>query len=222
MYWSDEAFLLSKNNFNENSLIIEIFTPNYGKCSGIVYGGLSRKQKKNFQIGNKLLVHCKSRNENSIGYFTVELINPISPLFFDDKRRSISILSASTLLKILLPERQINTKIYLSFENLLKNIGSNYWINMYIFWELSLIRELGFDINISNNTQVLKNKSLVKINEKLHKIPELILNENVKKNTNASIKEALYFNKNILIENFIEPNRLRFPYSRNILEKYFN
>ena len=68
----------------------------------------------------------------------------------------------------------------------------------------------------------LKNKSLVKINEKLYKIPELILNENVKKNNNASIKEALYFNKNILIENFIEPNRLRFPYSRNILEKYFN
>jgi DNA repair protein RecO (recombination protein O) len=222
MYWSDEAFLLSKNNFNENSLIIEIFTPNYGKCSGIVYGGLSRKQKKNFQIGNKLLVHSKSRNENSIGYFTVELINPISPPFFDDKRRSITILSASTLLKILLPERQINTKIYLSFENLLNNIGSNYWINMYIFWELSLIRELGFDINISNNIQVLKNKSLVKINEKLYKIPELILNENVKKNNNASIKEALYFNKNILIENFIEPNRLRFPYSRNILEKYFN
>jgi len=222
MYWSDEAFLLSKNYFKENSLIIEIFTLNYGKCSGIVYGGLSRKQKKNFQVGNKFMVHCKSRNENSIGYFTAELINPISPLYFDDKLRSISILSASTLLKILLPERQINSKIYLSFENLLNNIGSDEWINMYIFWELSLIRELGFDINISDNAHILNNKNLIKINEKFHKIPELILTSNVKTNTNAKIKEALFFNKNILIENFIEPNRLRFPYSRNILEKYFN
>jgi len=222
MYWSDEAFLLSKNYFKENSLIIEIFTLNYGKCSGIVYGGLSRKQKKNFQVSNKFMVHCKSRNENSIGYFTAELINPISPLYFDDKLRSISILSASTLLKILLPERQINSKIYLSFENLLNNIGSDEWINMYIFWELSLIRELGFDINISDNAHILNNKNLIKINEKFHKIPELILTSNVKTNTNAKIKEALFFNKNILIENFIEPNRLRFPYSRNILEKYFN
>ena len=222
MYWSDEAFLLSKNYFKENSLIIEIFTLNYGKCSGIVYGGLSRKQKKNFQVSNKFMVHCKTRNENSIGYFTAELINPISPLYFDDKLRSISILSASTLLKILLPERQINSKIYLSFENLLNNIGSDEWINMYIFWELSLIRELGFDINISDNAHILNNKNLIKINEKFHKIPELILTSNVKTNTNAKIKEALFFNKNILIENFIEPNRLRFPYSRNILEKYFN
>ena len=167
MNWQDEGYLLSKHNYNENSIIIEAFTLRHGKYAGIVYGGSSRKQKRNFQIGNKIFINYISKGESRPGYFATELIKPIAPLFFDDKRRSISILSASTLLKILLPERQINTKIYLSFENLLNNIGSNYWINMYIFWELSLIRELGFDINISNNTQVLKNKSLVKINEKL-------------------------------------------------------
>ena len=46
MQWSDEGYLLSKNNFNENSILIEAFTLNHGKCSGIVYGGSSRKQKK--------------------------------------------------------------------------------------------------------------------------------------------------------------------------------
>ena len=54
MHWKDEGYLLSKNNFDENSIIIETFTLNHGKYSGIVYGGSSRKQKKNFQIGNKL------------------------------------------------------------------------------------------------------------------------------------------------------------------------
>ena len=49
MYWKDEGYLLSKNNFSENSIIIEAFTLNHGKCSGIVYGGSSRKQKKIFQ-----------------------------------------------------------------------------------------------------------------------------------------------------------------------------
>ena len=82
MHWSDEGYLLSKNNFDENSIIIEAFTLNHGKCSGLVYGGASRKQKKNFQIGNKIFLNSKSRDENRPGYFTVELIKPIAPSFF--------------------------------------------------------------------------------------------------------------------------------------------
>ena len=49
MQWSDEGFLLSKNNFNENSILIEAFTFEHGKYTGIVYGGSSRKQKKTFR-----------------------------------------------------------------------------------------------------------------------------------------------------------------------------
>ena len=54
MHWQDEGYILSKSNFNENSIIIETFTLNHGKCAGIVYGGTSRKHKKNYQIGNKV------------------------------------------------------------------------------------------------------------------------------------------------------------------------
>ena len=57
MYWQDEGYLLSKNNFDENSIIIEVFTLNHGMYSGIVYGGSSKKQKKNFQIGNKIYLN---------------------------------------------------------------------------------------------------------------------------------------------------------------------
>jgi len=110
MYWNDEGYLLEKNNFNENSIIIQTFTLNHGKYSGVVYGGTSRKIKKNFQIGNKISLNWRAKSENKIGYFNVELIKPVSPLFFDDKKRSICILAASSILKILLPERQVNKK----------------------------------------------------------------------------------------------------------------
>ena len=98
MYWQDEGYLLSKNNYDENSIIIEVFTLEHGKYSGMVYGGSSRKQKRNFQIGNKLLLNWRSKNENRSGYFNTELIKPISPLYFDDRKKTISILSASSLL----------------------------------------------------------------------------------------------------------------------------
>ena len=191
MYWKDEGFLLSKNNFDENSILIEVFTFYHGKYTGIVYGGSSKKQKKNFQTGNKILLNWKSKNENRTGYFNVELLQPIAPLFFDDKKKTVCILSATSILKILLPERETNQKIYNSFENMLDGLKYDNWIYLYINWELSLIKELGFE-------------------------------DNVKNNNNENIKKALLFNRNLLMENFIIPNRLRFPLFRNILENYFN
>ena len=190
MYWKDEGYLLSKHNFDENSIIIETFTLDHGKYTGIVYGGSSKKQKRNFQVGNKILLDWKSKNQNRSGYFNVELINPISPFFFDDKKRSACILSATSILKILLPERQINKKIYNSFENMLFDLKSDNWIKLYIDWELSLIKELGFETNL-------------------------------KTNYNDNTKKALMFNRNLLMENFIIPHGLKFPFFRSMLENYF-
>ena len=221
MHWRDEGFLLSKSNFNENSIIIETLTQDHGKYSGIVYGGLSRKQKKNFQIGNKILLNWKAKSENKIGYFNVELIQPIAPLYFDDKKRSVCILAASSLLKILLPERQINKKIYISFESFLNHLHKNDWIKKYILWELSLVKELGFEISFFNKNSKLNN-NFINVNGRSFKIPRIILDSDIKKVSNAEVKEALIFNKNIILENFILPNKLRYPISRNILEKYYN
>ena len=151
MYWKDEGYLLSKNNFSENSVIIEAFTLEHGKYTGIVYGGSSRKQKGKFQVGNKFLLNWKSKTENGSGYFNIELIKPVSPYFFDDKKRSVCILSATSILKILLPERQTSKKVYNLFENMLVDLRSDNWIKIYINWELSLIKELGFEANLKIN-----------------------------------------------------------------------
>ena len=161
MYWKDEGYLLSKHNFDENSIIIETFTLDHGKYTGIVYGGSSKKQKRNFQVGNKILLNWKSKNQNRTGYFNVELINPISPFFFEDKKRSACILAATSILKILLPERQINKKIYNSFENMLFDLKSDNWIKLYINWELSLIKELGFETNLKENYNDNTKKALI-------------------------------------------------------------
>tara|TARA_Y100000590_G_scaffold149171_1_gene171407 strand:- start:784 stop:1359 length:576 start_codon:yes stop_codon:yes gene_type:complete len=190
MHWKDYGYLLSKNNFDENSIIIDVFTEEHGKYTGIVYGGLSRKHKGKFQVGNKFLLHWKSKGENKSGYFNTELITPISPFFMDDKKRSVCILSAASILKILLPERQINRKIYISFEEMLKNLNSDNWIKIYIEWELTLIKELGFESAL-------------------------------KPDYTDGISKALIYNKNLLMKNFIIPNRLKFPLFRNILENYF-
>jgi len=216
MYWKDEGYLLSKNNFNENSIIIEAFTIEHGKYTGIVYGGSSSKHKKKIQIGNKILLNWKSKGENRPGYFDIELIEAVSPKYFDDKKRSISILAATSILKILLPERQINKKIYYSFDCFIENLSSQNWIKSYILWEFALIKELGFEVVFINNNK------FIEINGKNLPVPEIIVDSVIKNLSNDAFREALSFNKNLIMEYFIIPNKLKLPTARNILEKYFN
>ena len=178
MQWDDKGYLLNKINYSENSVIIDVLTQNHGKCSGIVYGGSSRKIKKYLQIGNKILISCKSKNDNKIGYFKTELIQAISPIFFDNKKKILCILAAASILKILLPEQQINNKVFTSFESLIRAFHSNNWIISYIYWEQLLVKELGFDFDLFQNMKRNINKLdkyNIEINGVYYKIPKVFI-----------------------------------------------
>ena len=173
--------------------------------------------------GNKIFITWRSKGENKIGYFTTELIKPLAPLFFDNKKKTIGVVAATSILRILLPDRQVNKKIFNSFELLANQFNDKDWIKLYIFWELSLIKELGYEVDFSideNRKDSLKKSVL--IDDKLVKVPDILLNNTAYKISNLQIKEALIFNKFLILENFIKPHSLRLPFSRNILEKYFN
>jgi len=72
MNWNDSGYILSKNKYNENSIIVEIFSKNHGKCSGIIFGGSSKKIKSYLEIGNKLHVNYTYKNQGRIGYFKLK------------------------------------------------------------------------------------------------------------------------------------------------------
>ena len=112
MNWDDTGFLLSKNRYNENSLIAEIYTKDHGKISGIVFGGTSKKIKNYLQIGNQLYTNFNSKSENKIGYFKIEIFKAFSPSYFDDEKKLYCISAVMNLVKILTAESQKNTKIY--------------------------------------------------------------------------------------------------------------
>ena len=226
MIWEDECYLLSKRKFRENANIINIFTQKKGKIDGIVYGGTSRKIKNYLQISNKLFVSHTSKSENRIGYFKTELIKPISPLYFGDKERSSALISICALLNILLPASQPTEKIYNLFENLINSINLENWIFIYIFFEINLIKELGYDTNLKE--YLSKNKNIneiikVKIDGYIYEIPNYLIHKKVPENiTNSLIRMSLYFTRQVMQNKFFIPNKLIFPKSRIILENYFN
>ena len=226
MIWEDECYLLSKRKFRENANIINIFTKEKGKVDGIVYGGTSRKIRNYLQISNKLFVSHSSKNENKIGYFKTELIKPISPLYFNDKERTSALISICSLLNTLLPEAQQNKKIYNSFEKLINSINLENWIFIYIFFELNLIKDLGYDTNLEqhSSTKSIKNDILkIRIDSYIYEVPNFLIFKKIPVEfNNTLIRKSLYFTRNVLQNKFFIPNNLLFPKSRVLLENYFN
>ncbi len=222
MNWEDEGYLLNKSKFRENANIVNVFTLNHGRVSGIVYGGTSRKVKNYLQVGNKIFLVNNSKNTNKSGYLKTEIIEAISPKYFDDKKRSYSILSISQLLNTLLPEYQSYKKIYISFSNFIKNLDHNNWAIIYIYFELNLIKELGFGFSLqseSSNDPLVK----IKIDNVFYQIPKFILNSQIPKDlTDDLILKSLIFTRSLLLNKFYLPNNLAFPKSRLIFENLFS
>ena len=225
MNWEDECYLLSKRKFRENANIINVFSKNRGKVSGVVYGGNSRKIKNYLQISNKLYINHNAKNENRLGYFKTELVKPVSPLYFNDKERSSALLSISSILNMLLPESQPNQNIYESFEEFLNSIKLDNWVILYVFLELSLIKDLGYDPNLN---QFKKNKSenelqKIKIDTFTYDVPLYLIQNRIPNNLSKNlIKTSLNFTRNIIQNRFFLPNNLPFPKSRILLESYYS
>ena len=218
MIWDDKGYLISKFKYNENSVIADFFTLNHGRCSGIIFGATSNKIKGYLQIGNLFQLNCTLKNESKIGSFKVEIINAITPIFFNNRKKLHCITAAMSMVKLLTAENQKNSEIYRVINDLFIILKNENWIKNYIFWELNLLKLVGYDLEL---------KKIVTKERKNDKIEYFVKNSNTKKfvpdflietnNKNIEIKELLngfnlvtsYLEKNILI-----PNNINQPVQR--------
>ncbi len=218
MIWDDIGFLLNKNRYNENSLISEIYTKNFGKVSGIIFGGTSKKIKNYLQIGNKLYVNYNSKNENSMGYFKVEIQEALSPLYFDNHQKLTCISSAMNLVKLLTAESQKNIKIFSLLEEFYVLLNSKDWIKNYIFWELELFKSLGYDLNFESlvNEKIIGNKKqyISKSSTEKKIIPNFLIDKNNSTEDIGSLLTGLKLLSDYLEKSILKPNNLNQPISR--------
>ena len=129
------------------------------------------------------------------------------------------------MLNILLPDSQPNKKIYLSFEKLINSINLKNWIFLYIFFEINLIKELGYDTNLTEHSNNIANNKYfikIKIDGYIYEIPNYLIEKIPENFSNLIIRKSLYFTRQVMQNKFFIPNNLLFPKSRVILENYFN
>ena len=218
MNWIDEGFLISKNRYSENSLIAEIFTKNRGKISGIIFGGTSKKIKNYLQIGNRLHINYSSKSENRIGYFKVENLNAYSPLYFDHKQKLSCITSATNLIKILTADSQSNIKVYQLIEKLFLILNNNDWLKNYIFWELDLLKVLGYDLELESLVEkdTIENKTVYYASSSTEKkyVPNFLIDKDIEVSDLKTLLNGLKLVGDYLDKTILKPNNLNYPNSR--------
>ena len=218
MNWIDEGFLISKNRYSENTLIAEIYTKDQGKISGIIFGGTSKKIKNYLQIGNRLHVNYNSKSDNRIGYFKVEILNAYSPLYFDHKQKLSCITSATNLIKILTADSQSNTKVYKLIENLFLLLKDNDWLKKYIFWELDLLKILGYDLELENLVEkdTIENKTVYYASSSTEKkyVPNFLIDKDMEVSDLKTLLNGLKLVGDYLDKTILKPNNLNYPNSR--------
>ncbi len=219
MIWDDTGFLLSKNRYSENSLIAEIFTKDHGKVSGVIFGGTSKKIKNYLQIGNQLFVNYNSKSENRVGYFKIEIQQAYSPIYFDDPKKLSCITSAMNLIKLLTAESQSNIMIYNLIQDFYLIISKINWLKKYIFWELELLKILGYDLelNLLVNKKKINNKILYVVESSTEKkiVPNFLIDKNDSVDDLKTLLNGLKLVGDYMEKTILKPNNINFPISRN-------
>ena len=149
MEWQDDGIMLGARPHGENSAIVEVLTRSHGRHFGVLRGGASRKMSAHLQPGTDVSLRWRARLEDQLGIFTLEPIRSRADLIAD--RQGLAALNAVTaMLSYALPEREPHPRLHLHSSALLDIASKPGWAFHYLAWELALLDELGFGLDLSH------------------------------------------------------------------------
>ncbi len=150
MDWRDQGALLNVRRHGESAAIIEVFTQTHGRHAGVVRGGGARKMAPILQPGAQLDVEWRARLEDHLGAYRVEPVLSRAALVMDDRTALAGLNAICGLLSFALPEREAHPRLYHATQNLLADlVASSDWPKTYLAWELLLLEDLGYGLDLS-------------------------------------------------------------------------
>ena len=166
MNWSDEGIILSVRPHGETAAVVELFTRAHGRHTGLVHGGRSRKSRPVLQTGNHVDASWKGRLAEHLGHMTMELRTGYAAAAMDDAAALVGLTSLAALAR-LLPERDPHPNLY---EITLFVLGflddPTVWPALMVRWELALLAELGFGLDLEECAATGSNDALIYVSPK--------------------------------------------------------
>ena len=166
MQWIDEGIVLSARPHGETAAVVELWTRGHGRHLGLVHGGRSRRLRPVLQAGNHVDATWKARLADQLGAVNVELRRGFAAEALDDAA-ALAALSSITTLTRLLPERDPHPNLYEITLFVLGFLGdATVWPALMVRWELALLEELGFGLDLTQCAATGANDQLIYVSPK--------------------------------------------------------
>ena len=150
MKWSDEGIILAARRHGERALVVDLLTREHGRHAGLLRGGQAPRARTQWQIGNRMLIHWSARLADHLGFLTGERVEGHGAMLLDDRVRLAALSAATTVGAATLPEREPHPRAYAGLSALIAALGADdRWAIAYVEWEMTLLEELGFGLDLS-------------------------------------------------------------------------
>ncbi len=149
MDWADDAFVLSLRRHGEGSAVVHLLTRSHGRHAGLVRGATGKAMRGVLLAGNRVAARWHARLDEHLGYLSCELVCAHAAAVLDDAPRLAALTAACALTDLALPEREAHPAVFTAFEALLADLGAVDWPSSYVRWELVLLTELGYGLDLS-------------------------------------------------------------------------
>ena len=151
MEWSDTGIVLSARRHGENAAVVSLLTQHHGRHAGLVHGARGRRGRGLYQPGNTLAARWQARLAEHLGRYTCELVRAQSSLLLDDPPRLAALAAVCALTEATLPERHPYPQVHGALKHLLDALeASERWAESVVRWELGLLGELGFGLDLTS------------------------------------------------------------------------
>ncbi len=194
MEWTGEGIILSVQDYGETSAILKIFTRDEGCYTGLVRGAKGKRMRPIVQIGNQVFVNWKARLSEHLGNFTLELNMPYAALRMNNPLQ-LSVLIAACQLLSCLPERNHYPRIYDMLLTLLDHVEMEHWQKIFIYYEMVLLEDMGFGLDLSICAATGSDKNLTHVSPRSGRA------------VSAQAAEP-YLDKLLPLPNFLKNNKL--------------
>lgn len=148
-HWTDIGYVLSVRPHGDGGAVVALLTEHNGRHAGYLHGAQSSKKRAILEPGTKVGVDWKARVSDNLGTVTLEQEAGLPPGILDDPLRLSALLSACSLCDAALPEREGHPGLYHGFQTLIDVMGSEVWGAAYVYWEIALLKELGFGLELT-------------------------------------------------------------------------
>ena len=149
MEWADEGIVLAVRRLGETGVVASLLTRQHGRHPGLVHGGAGKEQRGTLQPGNRVKAWWRARLSEQLGAYRIEMACAYAAHVLDDAGKLAALASACALSEALLPEREPHPAAYVALEALFTSFESESWPSVYVHWELALLRDLGYGLDLS-------------------------------------------------------------------------